>query len=76
MLVHSILVMQLLNAVNADSHRHHLMVFCEQVLRRRRKPQLAIRRKADSRERCKRNLAAVALREPVITDSLNQLGFK
>ena len=50
--------------------------FIKKVLGFRTKPELSICCKADSRERCKRNLAAVALREPVITDSLNQLGFK
>ena len=76
MFVHSVLVVQFLNAVDADGHRHHLVIFCKQVLRCRGEPQLAIRRKADSRERRKRNLAAVALRKPVIADALNQLGFK
>ena len=76
MFIHSVLVVQFLNAVDTDGHRHHFMVLFKKVLGFRTKPELAIRRKADSRERCKRNLAAVALREPVITDSLNQLGFK
>ena len=76
MLIHSVLVVQFLNTVDADGHRHHFVVLVKKVLGFRTKPELSICCKADSRERRKRNLAAVALRKPVIADVLNQLGFK
>lgn len=76
MLVHSVLIVQFLNAINADGHRHHFVVLVKKVPGFRAKPELSVRRKGYSGKWGKRDGSAVALRKPVVADVLDEFGFE
>ena len=76
MLVHSVLIVQFLNAINADGHRHHFVVLVKKVPRFRAEPELSIRSKGYSGKWRQRNFAPPAFRKPIITDFFNQGRFQ
>ena len=76
MLVHSVLIVQFLNAINADGHRHHFVVLVKKVPRFRTEPELSIRSKGYSGKGSERDGSAVALREPVIADVFYEFRFE
>ena len=75
-LVHSVLIVQFLNAINADGHRHHFVVLVKKVPGFRAKPELSVRRKGYSGKWRQRNFAPPAFRKPIITDFFNQGRFQ
>ena len=76
MLVHSVLIVKFLNAINADGYGHHFVVLIKKVLGFRTEPELSIRCEGYSGKGSEWDGSAVALRKPVVADVLYEFGFE